>query len=181
MNRAIQSGNDGSGYITLPEDMANLMLEKGLGYVYPIRSNTIFYPGDIVSTKDHCYIVLGSCSDGSVLLVHTTMDGGVHLSGTVKKNDKYSVASNLAKGYMGRHHAEWFDAHKVPADEYLNGVVMDWNHLFLDDEREVSTLSAAEVLRFFETNRVPRYPQEAPMPVNSAKTPADTFSGSENL
>ncbi len=54
-------------------------------------------PGDIMSSPTHIYIVVGSCADGSVVLVHSS-PAGVRLSGTPdKKGRTNSEAVKLAK------------------------------------------------------------------------------------
>ena len=37
-----------------------------------MKNRTNYYPGDIVSMNGHVWMCLGKCSDGGILLVHTS-------------------------------------------------------------------------------------------------------------
>ena len=57
-----------------------------------------------MSSPTHIYIVVGSCADGSVVLVHSS-PAGVRLSGTPdKKGRTNSEAVKLAKKYMKKYY-----------------------------------------------------------------------------
>ena len=64
-----------------------------------------FTPGDIVSKSGHVWIVIGQCSDGSVVLVHSTPHAGVQLAGTASPvSGQVSEAVSLAQTYMKRYY-----------------------------------------------------------------------------
>lgn len=74
-------------------------------------------PGDIVSVSGHIYMVLGSCSDGSLVIMHATVTnsstgaegGGVQLSAVspVSDQDTACEAYKLVADYMSRYFPEW--------------------------------------------------------------------------
>ena len=58
-------------------------------------------PGDIGYNSGHTWIVIGQCSDKSVVIVHSTPQAGVQISGTTTPTGNYSSqAVALAKKYM---------------------------------------------------------------------------------
>ena len=67
-----------------------------------------FKAGDVMSSSTHVYIVVGSCQDGSVVLVHSS-PAGVRLSGTPNRQGKAgSEAVRLAKAYMKKYYPSWY-------------------------------------------------------------------------
>ncbi len=80
--------------------------------------------GDIFSMSGHVWMVLGNCSDGSVVIIHSTASknrndvyggGGVQLS-AMNPNDptgKNCEAYELATEYMSSYYPEWYKYHDV--------------------------------------------------------------------
>lgn len=76
-------------------------------------SKSQFKPGDIFSMNGHVWISLGACSDGSVVILHSTPSdsrtgapgGGVQLSGIGKTED--CEAYRLADYYMSKYFPQW--------------------------------------------------------------------------
>ena len=65
-------------------------------------------PGDIMTSNDHVYIVIGECTDGSILFVHSSPPG-VQICGTPAKSGLYcSCAVELAKKYTQKCFPEWY-------------------------------------------------------------------------
>lgn len=73
-------------------------------------------PGDIVSMKDHVWICLGRCADGSIVILHSTPSksitgqkgGGVQLSALNPSGDSRSCeAYRLASYYQERYFPAW--------------------------------------------------------------------------
>lgn len=61
------------------------------------------YPGDIGYDSGHTWIILGQCSDKSAVILHSTPNAGVQISGTPTPSGDYSSeAIALAKKYMQR-------------------------------------------------------------------------------
>ena len=86
-----------TGYVTTSTDLAESLAERGWGHL--IKNPHEFRPGDIVSMEGHVWICLGTCEDGSVLLVHSSPPG-VSVCGTLiprqEENTKESAAVKLA-------------------------------------------------------------------------------------
>ncbi len=70
-----------------------------------------FKPGDIFSMNGHVWISLGTCSDGSIVFMHstpnTTNGAGVQISALGP--DKTCEAYQLASEYMKKYYPEWSD------------------------------------------------------------------------
>lgn len=78
--------------------------QKGWG-TYSFSKAATFRAGDVVSKTGHAWIVLGQCSDGSVVVIHSTPPAGVQIAGTVDKKGNYgSKAITLAKKYMKKYY-----------------------------------------------------------------------------
>lgn len=90
-------------------------------------------PGDIVSIPGHVYIVVGTCSDGSVVILHSTVSdsvtgekgGGVQLS-AISPNGTYDTgceAFALASSYTKQYAPQWAQRYLTvmkPQDLYFN-------------------------------------------------------------
>ena len=116
-----------------------------------------FLPGDIVSMEGHVWISLGTCEDGSVLLVHSSPPG-VSVCGTsIKQLDgsangttlSESMAIHLAMEYMEKHHPEWqkkYSNRKVTLSYIENVVVFRWSKSVMLDAEEMQEKSAEEIM-----------------------------------
>jgi cell wall-associated NlpC family hydrolase len=111
-------------------------------YGWATTSDPTLHPGDIMSVDEgnsagHVYIVLGVCSDGSVLLAHSTLvpygtqGAGVQISGTSAPGTETdaqtmdSVAAKLAAYYMAKYFPEWpFAPVEEPYSAYVSGNVV---------------------------------------------------------
>ena len=80
-------------------------------------------PGDIMSMDGHVWISLGTCSDGSVVILHSTPaysrtgqpGGGVELSaiGLSEACEAYLLADR----YMSEYYPEWYERYPVKLAE----------------------------------------------------------------
>ena len=76
-------------------------------------------PGDIMSAGGHVWISLGTCSDGSVVVLHSTPadsrtgqpGGGVEVSAIGLSEE--CEAYQLADRYMSEHYPEWYERYPV--------------------------------------------------------------------
>ena len=76
-------------------------------------------PGDIMSINGHVWISLGTCKDGSVVVLHSTPSnsragqpgGGVQISaiGTSESCQAYALADQ----YMSKYYAEWYERYPI--------------------------------------------------------------------
>lgn len=102
-----KSGN--TGYVCLAETMTRVFSSKGWGSYTPAGAVTDYRAGDIMSTSaGHVYIVLGSCSDGSVVFIHSSPNG-VQINGTyTRSGNPNSKAVKLAEKYMKKYYPKWY-------------------------------------------------------------------------
>ena len=143
-----------SGYVTTSTDLARSLSERGWGEL--LQNPDEFLPGDIVSMEGHVWICLGTCEDGSVLLVHSSPPG-VSVCGTsvpeeyrTKEYDGESLAIDLARKYMAENHPDWQERYpgRSVSDAYLKNVsVFRWDESKMKDANEYQMLSGEEVLR----------------------------------
>lgn len=147
-----KSGN--SGYVYLAQRMTTVFSQKGWG-VYTAASGVKNYrAGDIMSTSaGHVYIVLGTCSDGSVVFVHSS-PSGVQINGTyTRSGNPNSKAVQLAAKYMKKYYPKWYA--KFPkcsrGTSYLTSYSrMRWNlkgNCMMSDPEGYAEKNAAQILK----------------------------------
>ena len=128
------------GYVTLSTDTAESLAQKGWGKL--IKNPKVFLPGDIVSMEGHVWICLGTCRDGSVLLVHSSPPG-VSLCGTE------GAATEIAREYMTEVHPQWQEKYpnRLVSDTYLDKVsLFRWSKDVMLDAEEFQKKSAEEIM-----------------------------------
>lgn len=102
-----KNGKPGEGYVMKASKMAYSFAKRGWGTYKKASSVKDWKAGDIMSSSGHVYIVIGSCQDGSVVLVHSS-PAGVRLSGTPdRKGKSRSEAVKLAEAYMKKYQS-WY-------------------------------------------------------------------------
>lgn len=125
-------------------------------YLGKSSSTSALKAGDVVSMTGHVWMVIGVCSDGSVVLVHSSpagsaTGGGVQISGTSNNaGEADSEAYRLAKQYMDKYFFEWPFGTASVSSSYLNyNNFADWNTLsgVITDPDGYKNMSAAEVLK----------------------------------
>lgn len=145
-----------TGYVTSSTDMAESLAAKGWGKL--IQNPQNFLPGDIVSMEGHVWISLGTCEDGSVLLVHSSPPG-VSVCGTPstlqfqmteESAGGQSMAVTIATEYMGKYHPKWQE--KYPNRQvnlsYLENVTLfRWSREIMSDAKKIQEKSAEEMIR----------------------------------
>ena len=103
-----KDGKPGHGYVMKASKMASSFAKYGWGTYKSATGIKDFKAGDVMSSSTHVYIVVGSCQDGSVVLVHSS-PAGVRLSGTPNRQGKAgSEAVRLAKAYMKKYYPSWY-------------------------------------------------------------------------
>lgn len=143
------------GYVMLAQLMAKTFSDWGWGSYSPAKRFKDQKAGDIMSlAAGHVYIVIGRCSDGSLVLVHSSPKG-VMINGTVSKSGKKkSKAWKLARQYMRRYYPEWYA--KYPdvsrGKDYLRKYSrMSWNigtkNSVMSDPEGLRNMSAEAVLK----------------------------------
>ncbi len=101
-----EDGNE--GYVMYASQMAKNFANRGWGS-YKSKSKVKDYKaGDIMSSSGHVWMVVGQCSDGSVVLLHSSPPG-VQLCGTPSSSGKSSSeAVKLAQKYMKKYYPSWY-------------------------------------------------------------------------
>lgn len=140
-----ESGKE--GYVMYACDMAKTYADYGWG---TYMTSGDYKPGDICSMSGHVWLCLGTCSDGSVLLVHSSPPG-VRICGTELPGGYDSRAIELAKEIMSTHYESWYNRYpdcSVNAG-YLTGAVrMRWDTSVLPDENDIQNASGEQVAEY---------------------------------
>ena len=144
-----------SAYMSTSTVMPSYLANLGFGTYYGNTSQAEFTPGDIVSQPGHVWIVLGQCSDGSAVIVHSTPPGGVQISGTVTPSgSRDSEAVALARKYMNKYYPEFVDKFgtTTAGSAYMKNVNrMQWKvngSRYMSDPEGITRMSAEEVLEY---------------------------------
>ncbi len=145
----MEAEGGGEGYVFKSTDTAELYAENGWGDFSPASQVDSWLAGDIMSMNGHVWICLGSCGDGSILLIHSSPPG-VRLCGTEGTEDKASQAVSLAEEYMSLHCPEWY--RKYPCCQVTSSYLKDsgqmrWNVETFPDADELRSLTPEELLR----------------------------------
>ena len=155
---SVQKGRSTGGYVTASTKIADSLAWYGFGNAVSCTPNSAFYPGDIVSIKGHCFLCLGQCQDGSVLILHSTPNGGVQMSGTVKGGSS-SLASRLAQEFMQEYYPDWCSCfgkegrQSVNASDYLYGTKFSWQNAgAVYDAQGLKGKTAEQILNYIKVN-----------------------------
>ena len=140
------------GFVMYAKDFAYSLYSWGWGS-YTMRLDVDDYkPGDIFCNEGHVWICLGSCKDGSVVVLHSSPPG-VRLCGTPSSSGKKnSQAVKLAKKYMKKYHPKWY--RRYPDCTVSSAYLTSYERFRFEtagysvctDEEGISSLSAQEVL-----------------------------------
>ena len=118
-------------------------LYKGYGWGSTVTQNYLsktgwkVYPGDVGYDGGHTWIILGQCSDKSAVIVHSTPNAGVQISGTCTPGGDYdSQAVALANKYMSRYAGYKKYEYRTSCGNYIRrGNYLRWNSTLSDPER----------------------------------------------
>lgn len=150
----MQNKSGGTNYTTLAESVASANASRGFGTLYNqsklSASGYEFVAGDLGCTAGHTWIVLGQCSDGSLVIVHSTPPC-IQIAGTPTPNGDYSSkAIALAKQYMGTYYAgtvSKFGLGCATGSQYIKGCnIMRWNSSTLSDPDGYRNMTADQIL-----------------------------------
>lgn len=145
------SQSESDGYVMKSTLMAKTLADYGWGELIPASEATEWKPGDICSMSGHVWLSLGTCQDGSVLLLHASPPG-VRICGTASSDDEKTDAVLLAEEWMSLCYPEWYA--KFPKcnvnDSYLTASdIMHWNSNTLNDAGQFQAMSADETAAYF--------------------------------
>ena len=113
------------GYVIEATGMAKKLCERGLGeWTQDIKApdgknGYEMRPGDVMSVNGHVWISLGTCDDGSVVIVHSSPSksrrlqpgGGVQISAV--GTDESCEAYTLAEQYMAKYYPAWYARYPI--------------------------------------------------------------------
>ena len=166
----LETENGRDGYVGGSTGFAKRLSQKGWGeWTQDIKAGgadggAVMKPGDVMSINGHVWISLGTCSDGSILIVHSTPSysrvgqpgGGVQLSAIGR--DSGCEAYKLAEEIMSERYPEWFERYPIylcDPDVYLSfqgdtagrfSWTVDGSSGILSDPEGVKEMTPAEVL-----------------------------------
>ena len=144
--------NVGYGYTVVSGEIGSYYRNTlGWGTVvnqnYLSQHNYKLYPGDIGYDDGHTWIILGQCSDLSAVVLHSTPNAGVQISGTPTPSGTYnSQAVSLAKQYMSKFAGyKKFDYHTSCGNYIRRGNYFRWNAT-LSDPNGYKNMTADQIL-----------------------------------
>ncbi len=148
----MEKASGGNYYTTVAEDVGATYRDKGMGTIISqaklAASNYKLYPGDIGYNSGHTWIVLGQCSDKSIVILHSTPNAGVQISGTPTPSGNYnSRAIELAEIYMAKYSgSKKYDYHESSGNYIRNGAYFRWNTKTLSDPNGYLKKTADQIL-----------------------------------
>lgn len=113
----VRTESGGTGFVVPAADQAKLLADSAIGTC--TRSVGTLRPGDVFSMRGHVWISLGTCADGSILILHSTPSdsragtpgGGVQLSAIGASTT--CEAYRLAERYMSVYYPDWYARYGV--------------------------------------------------------------------
>ena len=154
-----ETENMHNGYVGSSTGISKRLAEKGFGYW--TQDITAMKPGDIMSINGHVWISLGTCNDGSTVIVHSSPSlsranqpgGGVQISAI--GNSKDCEAYKLADYYMAEYYPEWYRRYPVylcDPDVYFTFTgetagKFTWSDDIIKDSENVKNMNPEEVLK----------------------------------
>ena len=147
---ALETKNNQPGYIDYEDKVLEGLRDKGFGKIINASSVADYKAGDVMSSDTHTWIVVGSCDDGSVVLLHSSPPG-VMLTGTATPSgERNSQANTLATFYMKKYFYDWYKRFPDSSrgSDYLSGYTQfRWNgQNGLTDEEGYLEMSAVQIL-----------------------------------
>lgn len=145
---ALETEDGRPGYVYPSTKLAKTLADMELGDYIPTEKIDQWLPGDVMSMDGHCWIAVGMCDDGSVLLLHASPPG-VIFSGTERPDGSPSEATALAERIMKENfphwYARWPDTSR-PHSYLTASSAMRWNDTTLPDPNGLREMSAEEVV-----------------------------------
>lgn len=141
-----------AGYVFSHDGRVSNFVNNNWGAAIKHENIKNFKPGDIMDKPGHVYMVIGQCSDSSVVFVHSSPPG-IHICGTVTPTgSKESEAVALAAKYMKKYYKEYDEkfSHKgyMRNSSYLTQYTqLRWNtNSALKDPNGYTNMTAEQVL-----------------------------------
>lgn len=152
----LHTKNNGRGYVFSASKQAKKFSELGFGSYRQASQVRDYRAGDIMSSTCNCcghvWIVVGQCSDGSVVLLHAS-PSGVQLNGTVTpKGNKNSQAVRLAAKYMKKYYNSWYQ--KFPRMDRGSAYLAHYGQMRWNTAGKESILSDPDGLQKMQAEKV---------------------------
>ena len=160
-----ETENMQDGYVTSSTSMAKKL--AGRGYGDWTQDISAMKPGEIMSLNGHVWISLGTCNDGSTLIVHSTPSrsrtnqpgGGVQISAIGDSED--CEAYKLADRYMSEYYPEWYERYPIylcDPNVYFtftgeNAGKFTWSNDIMPDSENVRDMTPDEVLELLFSDK----------------------------
>ena len=120
-----ETESGGDGFVGFAVSYSKMLSDMGYGdWTQDIEAPVLnddyeMKPGDIMSINGHVWISLGTCGDGSIVILHSTPadsrtgqpGGGVELSAIGLSGE--CEAYQLADRYMAEYYPEWYERYPV--------------------------------------------------------------------
>ena len=119
----LETENGKEGYVDYENKVLERLASAGYGTLTYASNVTDYKPGDIMKSSGHMWIVVGTCSDGSVVLMHSSPPG-VQFSGTpTPSGNSNSEAVEIATYYKKTYYSSWYERYPDSAkgSSYFSG------------------------------------------------------------
>lgn len=144
----LETTSGGTGYVDYNNKVFKNLESRGYGTLVAPGSFSDYKPGDILTSSSHMWICLGSCSDGSVVILHSSPPG-VQINGTpTPSGNTSSEAIRLARYYMSTYYSSWYSRYSnvTRGTSYFSGYHrFRWSSA-LSDSEGYRSMTAGEVL-----------------------------------
>ena len=144
--------NVGSGYTVVSGEIGSYYKSIGWGTIvnqsYLSKTEWKMKPGDIGYNSGHTWIVLGQCSDKSLVIIHSTPQAGCQIAGTTTPTgNSNSEAVVLANKYMAKYSGfTKFNYHPSCGNYIRNGNYLRWKSSVLSDPDGYGNMTADQIL-----------------------------------
>lgn len=178
----MNTANGRAGYVYYSGKAGKALAAKGYGKWTKKSKVKSHKPGDVMSANGHVWIVIGDCSDGSTVLIHSSPPG-VRLAGTPSRTGKKnSKAAKLARKYMKAYYPSWYKRYpKVYTRKNYRTYYgrMRWYASVLEDPDGYRKMSAKQVLLDLFGDPDAKEEADEPQKPETPETP-DTPTDPEN-
>ena len=104
----LNTQNGHKGYVMEAKKMCRNYASRGWGSYRPASSVNDYRAGDIMCNSGHVWIVVGSCTDGSVVILHSSPPGVILCGTPTPEGSRSSKAVRLAARYMKNYRPKWY-------------------------------------------------------------------------
>ena len=148
-----------TGYVFPSGRMAENYLKVFGGEVVLAKDIKNYRPGDVMTKNGHVYFSIGKCTDGSVLLVHSSPPAPSFCGTVTPDGNEDSMAVRLANEYMTRYYPELMERYPkmcMRKEEYLTAYDQyRWDRKVVADPDGFDSMSPEDILKaLFDGNIV---------------------------